>query len=56
MSGANLLFGSNPFDVKLLAGHLAAGPVGQRVAWAGVDGALWDIIGKAKACRFTGCS
>ncbi len=42
-----LLIGKNPFDVE----HLACGWGGVRpntVAWAGVDAALWDIIGKAK--------
>jgi len=41
------LIGRNPFDVE----HLATGWSGQRpgyIAWAGVDAALWDIIGKAK--------
>jgi len=43
-----LILGKNPFDVE----HLAAGwsiPLGRpgAAAWAGVDMALWDIIGKA---------
>jgi L-alanine-DL-glutamate epimerase-like enolase superfamily enzyme len=41
------LIGKNPFDVD----HIATGWAGQRqgyAAWAGVDAALWDIIGKAK--------
>ncbi len=41
------LIGRNPFDVE----HLATGWSGQRpgyIAWAGVDAAMWDIIGKAK--------
>ena len=35
------LLGKNPFDVELLT-------CGEGSAWAGVDVALWDIIGKAK--------
>jgi galactonate dehydratase len=46
------LLGKNPFDVELLTcGVDRRGP---KVGWAGVDAALWDIIGKAKgvsACR-----
>jgi L-alanine-DL-glutamate epimerase-like enolase superfamily enzyme len=41
-----LLLGKNPFDVEILSGGIAGG--GARAAWAGVDTALWDIIGKAK--------
>jgi len=43
------LMGQNPFDVELLAGGWAPAPPapGSRV-WAGVDCALWDIIGKTK--------
>jgi L-alanine-DL-glutamate epimerase-like enolase superfamily enzyme len=41
-----LLIGKNPFDVEILTGGIAGG--GTRGAWAGVDIALWDIIGKAK--------
>lgn len=41
-----VLVGKNPFDVEALTGGLC-GP-GGRGAWAGVDTALWDIIGKAK--------
>ncbi len=41
-----LLIGKNPFDVEILTGGIAGG--GARGAWAGVDIALWDIIGKAK--------
>jgi galactonate dehydratase len=41
-----LLIGKNPFDVEILTGGIAGG--GARGAWAGVDVALWDIIGKAK--------
>ncbi len=40
------LIGKNPFDVEILTGGIAGG--GARGAWAGVDVALWDIIGKAK--------
>jgi L-alanine-DL-glutamate epimerase-like enolase superfamily enzyme len=49
-----LLVGQNPFDVEHLTcawsstGGEGTTPWGQQVAWAGVDGALWDIIGKAK--------
>jgi L-alanine-DL-glutamate epimerase-like enolase superfamily enzyme len=39
------LLGQNPFDVEFLAGGIAAR--GARGVWAGVDTALWDIIGKA---------
>jgi L-alanine-DL-glutamate epimerase-like enolase superfamily enzyme len=40
------ILGKNPFDVD----YLAAGLCGPRVRglWAGVDTAMWDIIGKAK--------
>jgi L-alanine-DL-glutamate epimerase-like enolase superfamily enzyme len=41
-----VLIGKNPFDVE----HLATAWAGQRpsyAAWAGVDAACWDIIGKA---------
>lgn len=41
-----LLIGKNPFDVEILTGGIVSG--GARAAWAGVDVALWDIIGKAK--------
>ena len=40
------LLGKNPFDVE----HLAtawAGPRPNYAAWAGIDAACWDIIGKA---------
>jgi L-alanine-DL-glutamate epimerase-like enolase superfamily enzyme len=40
------LIGKNPFDVEILTGGIAGG--GARGAWAGIDVALWDIIGKAK--------
>jgi galactonate dehydratase len=44
-----LLVGQNPFDVELLTGSPTSNPAapGSRV-WAGVDCALWDVIGKAK--------
>jgi len=41
------MVGMNPFDVE----HLACGWGGQHpdyAAWAGVDAALWDVIGRAK--------
>jgi L-alanine-DL-glutamate epimerase-like enolase superfamily enzyme len=41
-----ILIGKNPFDVEYLAGGIA-GPRGRGV-WAGIDTALWDIIGKTK--------
>ncbi len=41
-----LLVGRNPFDVESLCGGIS-GHRGRGV-WAGVDTALWDIIGKAK--------
>ena len=41
-----LLTGRDPFDVEYLAGGIS-GPRGRGV-WAGIDTALWDIIGKAK--------
>jgi L-alanine-DL-glutamate epimerase-like enolase superfamily enzyme len=38
--------GKNPFDIEYLtSGVKVRGPM---VGWAGVDAALWDIIGKAK--------
>ncbi|HUB33842.1 MAG TPA: mandelate racemase/muconate lactonizing enzyme family protein [Bryobacteraceae bacterium] len=40
-----LLLGKNPFDVEALSGGIAGH--GPRGVWAGVDVALWDIIGKA---------
>ena len=43
---APLLIGKNPFDVE----HLAiawAGARPQYAAWAGIDAACWDLIGKA---------
>jgi len=41
-----ILVGKNPFDVEYLAGGIAEH--GARGVWAGVDVALWDIIGKAQ--------
>lgn len=52
-----LLIGQNPFDVDLLTcfwwrtqqeGRGLPPPFGPQVAWAAVNNALWDIIGKAK--------
>jgi L-alanine-DL-glutamate epimerase-like enolase superfamily enzyme len=42
------LIGKNPFDVEHLIGAWADNSHGRMVAPAGVDVALWDIIGKAK--------
>jgi len=42
------LIGKNPFDVQHLTCPWKDTTWGQQVAWAGVDGAMWDIIGKAK--------
>jgi L-alanine-DL-glutamate epimerase-like enolase superfamily enzyme len=39
------LLGKNPFDVEALSGGIAGH--GARGVWAGVDTALWDIIGKS---------
>lgn len=40
------VIGKNPFDIEYLTcGVKKRGPM---VGWAGVDAALWDIIGKAK--------
>lgn len=41
-----VVLGRNPFEVEYLAGGIAGR--GPRAVWAGVDVALWDIIGKAK--------
>lgn len=41
-----ILIGKNPFDVEALCGGISGH--GARGVWAGVDTALWDIIGKAK--------
>lgn len=47
------ILGKNPFDIAFLtAGVLTRGPM---VGWAGIDAALWDIIGKVKdkpVCEF----
>jgi L-alanine-DL-glutamate epimerase-like enolase superfamily enzyme len=47
------ILGKNPFDIDFLtSGVLNRGPM---VGWAGIDAALWDIIGKAKnkpVCEF----
>ena len=42
-----VIVGKNPFDVEFLAGGWGAEHPNY-AAWAGVDAALWDIIGKAK--------
>ena len=42
------LIGKNPFDVEHLTKTWMGGPRGSEKAWAGVDCALWDVIGKAK--------
>lgn len=41
------ILGKNPFDVEQLTDVWAGSNRAQWVAWAGVDCALWDIIGKA---------
>jgi L-alanine-DL-glutamate epimerase-like enolase superfamily enzyme len=41
-----IILGKNPFDVEYLAGGIS-GPRARGV-WAGIDTALWDIVGKAK--------
>lgn len=43
-----LLLGKNPFDVEALCGAWLGSARGPRVAWAGVDTALWDLIAKSK--------
>ena len=40
------IVGKNPFDVEMLTCGMYT--FGAQVAWAGVDAALWDIIGKSK--------
>ncbi|MFC1738916.1 mandelate racemase/muconate lactonizing enzyme family protein [Planctomycetota bacterium] len=41
------ILGENPFDVELLtSGRIDRS--GEKLGWAGVDNACWDIIGKAK--------
>jgi L-alanine-DL-glutamate epimerase-like enolase superfamily enzyme len=42
------LLGKNPFDVEWLTVSWGDSSFRYQVAWAGVDAALWDIIGKAK--------
>lgn len=42
------LIGKNPFDVEHLTGVWTGSSRGCLVAWAGVDAALWDIVGKVK--------
>lgn len=42
------LIGKNPFDVERLTPAWGDSAFRYQVAWAGVDAALWDIIGKAK--------
>jgi len=42
------LMGKNPFDVEHLTAVWAGSSRAKLVAWAGIDAALWDIIGKAK--------
>ncbi len=42
-----VIVGKNPFDVELLTCGVSYSFV-KCCAWAGVDAALWDIIGKAK--------
>lgn len=39
------LLGKNPFDVEHLSGGMCGH--GPQAVWAGIDTALWDIIGKA---------
>lgn len=41
-----VLLGKNPFDVEHLT-SVWAGPRPNYAAWAGIDAACWDIIGKA---------
>ncbi|MCC6859438.1 MAG: mandelate racemase/muconate lactonizing enzyme family protein [Bryobacterales bacterium] len=41
------LLGKNPFDVEHLSCVWGSAQFGEQVAWAGVDAACWDIIGKA---------
>ena len=42
------LIGQNPFDVEKLCATWGDSPFRYQVAWAGLDAALWDIIGKAR--------
>ncbi len=41
------ILGKNPFDVELLTSG-GIDSFGEKIGWAGVDNACWDIIGKAK--------
>lgn len=41
-----VLVGKNPFDVEHLTVVWSGSPRNRQMAWAGVDAALWDIIGK----------
>ena len=41
-----MLIGANIFDVDLLTNNQGHGPIAEG-AWAGVNNALWDVIGKA---------
>ena len=43
-----LLIGQNPFDVMYLTPIWGDSSFGAKVAWAGIDAALWDICGKVK--------
>lgn len=43
-----VLVAKNPFDVEHLTAVWGDSSFGEQVAWAGVDAALWDIIGKTK--------
>ena len=42
------LIGQNPFDVERLCATWGDSPFRYQVAWAGLDAALWDIVGKAR--------
>ncbi|MFC1528613.1 mandelate racemase/muconate lactonizing enzyme family protein [Candidatus Latescibacterota bacterium] len=42
------IIGQNPFDIELLSCGSVPLARGARTGWAGIDAALWDIIGKAK--------
>ena len=42
------LIGQNPFDLEKLCATWGDSPFRYQVAWAGLDAALWDIIGKAR--------
>jgi L-alanine-DL-glutamate epimerase-like enolase superfamily enzyme len=42
------LIGKNPFDVESLTASSRDSAFRYQAAWAGVDAALWDIIGKSK--------